>query len=218
MNIAQYITKEVHPLSPNDPVEFAQMLFKELTFSHIPIVKDSELVGNLCENDVQGFEANKPIHDYAFALDRFFVREQALWLSVLETFAQNETNVMPVLDENDRYLGYYELSEILSVFSETPFFNEPGGILVVEKGVKDYSFSEASQIVESNNGRLLGAFISETRGDVVQLTLKVSSTGLNDIIQTFRRYSYEIVSGLDDDVYLKDLRERSEYLNKYLNI
>ncbi len=218
MNITQYITKEIHPLSPNDPVEFAQMLFKDLTFSHIPIVSDHELIGMLSEDDVQGFESEKPVNDYRFALDHFFVRDSMLWLDVLETFAQNETTVMPVLDENDRYLGYYELSEILGVFSETPFFNEPGGIVVVEKGIKDHSFSEVSQIVESNNGRMLGAFISETRGEVVQLTIKIASSGLGEIIQTFRRYSYEIVSGVEDDLYLKDLRERSDYLNRYLNI
>ncbi len=218
MNITQYITKEIQPLSLADPVEFAQLLFKELTFSHIPVVEGNRLAGNICENDAQGFESEKPLSEFQFALDQFFVREQTLWLNVLETFAQNETNVMPVLDENDHYLGYYELGAILGVFSDTPFFSEPGGILVVEKGIKDYSFSEASQIVESNNGKLLGAFVSEIRDDVVQLTLKVMSPGLNDIIQTFRRYSYEIVSGVDDDVYLQDLRERSEYLDRYLNI
>ncbi|NNK82694.1 MAG: acetoin utilization protein acuB, partial [Flavobacteriaceae bacterium] len=34
----------------------------------------------------------------------------------------------------------------------------------------------------------------------------------------FRRYSYNIVSGHEDDSFLEDLKERSDYLNKYLNM
>jgi hypothetical protein len=125
---------------------------------------------------------------------------------------------MPVLNEHNAYLGYYELNDIISLFSETPFFAEPGSILIVEKGIQDYSFSEISQIVESNNGRILGTFVSKIESDVVQITLKIGNTGLNDIIHSFRRYSYNILLGHEQDTYNENLKERSEYLKKYLNI
>ena len=125
---------------------------------------------------------------------------------------------MPVLDHDNKYLGYYELHDIISLFNQTPFFSEPGGILIVEKGYNDYSFSEVSQIAESNNGKLLGAFISKIENDVVQITLKIGNSGLNEIIQTYRRYGYNIVSGHEEDSFLQNLKERSDYLNKYLNM
>ena len=40
---------------------------------------------------------------------------------------------MPVLDKSNRYLGYYEITDIIQFFHETPFLKEDGGILVVEK-------------------------------------------------------------------------------------
>ena len=92
------------------------------------------------------------------------------------------------------------------------------GILIVEKGISDYSFSEISQIVESNDAKLLGAFISKIESDVVQVTLKIGNAGINDVIQSFRRYSYNIVSGHEDDTYIENLKERSDYLKKYLDI
>ena len=110
------------------------------------------------------------------------------------------------------------MTEVISLFGESPFFSEPGGVLVVEKGINDYSFSEISQIVESNNGKLLGAFVSKMQPDLVQVTLKIGNTGLNEIIQTFRRYNYSIISGHEDDSYLESLKERSDYLDRYLNI
>ena len=95
---------------------------------------------------------------------------------------------------------------------------EPGGILVVSKGIKDYSLSEIAQIVEGNNGKLLGAFITDNQNDLVQVTLKINTGNLNEVIQTFRRYSYNIVFGNNDDQFLEDLKERSAYLDKYLNV
>ena len=82
----------------------------------------------------------------------------------------------------------------------------------------DYSFSEISQIVESNNAKLLGAFISNMHSDLVQITIKIGYTSLNDVIQTFRRYSYNIVSGHEEDTFIENLKDRSKYLDKYLNM
>ena len=93
-----------------------------------------------------------------------------------------------------------------------------GGIIVIEKGINDYSFSQISQIVEGNNSRLLGAYISNAENGKIQITLKISEGSINEIIQTFRRYQYDIISQHQEDDYLKTLKERSDYLDKYLNI
>jgi len=218
MPLREYIINDIKPLQTTDSIDDVQQLFNQLTYSHIPIVRDSIYIGCMSENDAHCFESNKSIVDYLYVLEGFFVRSQTVWLDVLEAFAQNDSNIMPVLDEKNNYIGYYELNDIISLFNETPFFAEAGGIIIVEKGYNDYSFSEVCQIVESNNAKLLGAFISKIENDVVQITLKIGSAGLNDIIQSFRRYSYNIVSGHEDDAFLKNLKDRSDYLDKYLNL
>ncbi|WP_159021854.1 CBS domain-containing protein [Formosa sp. L2A11] len=219
MNISQYIINDIKPLSTSDKISDMQLLFNQLTYTHIPVLnKENTYIGCLSETDVYCFEGEKKIADHSYAAEGFFVRDDANWLDALEVFAQNSTNIMPVLDANNRYLGYYELNDIITLFHQTPFFAEDGGTLVVEKGIDDFSFSEISQIVESNNGKLLGAFISKMENELAQLTLKIGNSSLNDIIQTFRRYDYSIISGHEDDSYIESLKERSDYLNKYLNM
>jgi hypothetical protein len=137
---------------------------------------------------------------------------------VLEVFAKNHSNIVPVLDENNSYLGYYELEDVLKFLYETPFLKDQGAIIVVEKNAVDYSIGQITQIVESNNGKLLGLFISNASADKVQVTVKIAMGPKNDIIQTFRRYNYDIVSEHEEDNYINNLKERSEYLDKYLNI
>ncbi len=218
MALSDYITNDIKPLSSTRHIGEVQKIFNQLTYSHIPIQKDGFYIGCISETDIYAFDSKKPITDILYTIEGFYTREDALWIDVLEIFAQNDANILPVLSKENEYLGYYELKDIISLFKTTPFFSENGSLLIVEKGYNDYTFSEVSQIVESNNAKLLGLFVSKIKNDVVQLTIKVGVSGLNTIIQSFRRYGYNIISGHEDDAYIENLKERSDYLNKYLNL
>ncbi|MBW1294622.1 CBS domain-containing protein [Aquimarina litoralis] len=218
MKTSLYIINEIEPLTTSAKVGEAQLLFNELTYTHFPVLNGKTYIGCIAEADVRCFETEKNLESYLYAMEGFFVRDDANWLDILESFAQNHSNIMPVLDDSNNYQGYFELRDIMNLFNETPFLSEPGNILIVEKGVLDYSFSEVSQIVESNNAKLLGLFISNMENDVAQITLKVNDSDINNIVQTFRRYSYNIVSKHHEDSFLNNLKERSQYLEKYLNI
>ncbi|MBU2940033.1 CBS domain-containing protein [Lacinutrix sp. C3R15] len=219
MNLSNYIINDIKPPTLTNSVRDLQVLFQQLTYSHIPIKNEEGVyLGCISETDIHCFETTKLVKDILYSAEGFFVREDTNWLDTLEAFAQNATNIMPILNKKNNYIGYYELKDIISLFNETPFFSEAGAILIIEKGLTDYSFSEISQIVESNNGKLLGAFVSKIENDIAEITLKIGNTGLNDIMQTFRRYSYNVVSGHEEDSYMESLKERSDYLNKYLNM
>ena len=218
IDITDFINNKIKPLNTTESVADAQDLFAEYPFSHFPVLENDVYIGCAGSEDIDLMEIDKTMNDIRYTFDRFFVRDTTIWLDVLEVFAKNETNIMPVLDSENKYLGYYEITDIIQFFHQTPFLKEDGGILVVEKGVADYTMSEVAQIVESNNGRLLGSFISEANLEKVQITLKISLGGLSEIIQTFRRYNYDIISEHQEDAYLNTLKDRSDYLDKYLNI
>jgi predicted transcriptional regulator len=211
------IINDLNPVKFNDTIGDVKMMFSQLTYSHIPVKNGDIYVGCISETDAHCFEAQKVLADISYALEGFFVRNTTNWLDILEAFAQNDSNVMPVLDINNNYLGYYELNDIIQLFNETPFFAESGGIIIVEKGVFDYSFSEVCQIIESNNSKIYGALISKMENDKVQITVKIGNVALNDVLQSFRRYGYNIVSGIEEDSYVESLKERSDYLKKYLD-
>lgn len=216
--IKEYINNEFKPIHVMDAIAEVQDFFIEMAFSHFPVMEDGVYTGSIAAEDVETFDLGKKVNDYRYTLEGFFVRSTDLWLDVLEVFAKNQTNIVPVLDADNKYVGYYELEDIIKFFHETPFLKEPGGIIVLRKGVQEYSMSQVTQIVESNNGKLLGLLISEADLETVQITLKISVGPTNDIIQTFRRYGYEILSEHQEDNYINNLKERSDYLDKYLNI
>ena len=218
MNTTQYIINDIKPFDIESAIDEVQVAFNQLTYSHIPISKEGRYAGCISETDAHCFESDQAIKEVEYALEPFYVTDLTNWLDILEAFAMHGSNIMPVLNSENQYLGYYELSDIMNIFNDTPFLNEAGGIIVVEKGIRDYSFSEICQIVESNDARILGAFISKIENDTVQATIKIGHTGMNAIVQTFRRYSYNVVSNHEEDKFLEDLKERSDYLDKYLNM
>ena len=219
MHTNDYIIKDIKALSASDKVSKAKKLFTELTYTHLPIVDKGFLLGLIAEADIQTIEdEDKLIKEFSFVFHLFFADKKTNWFELLKVFALNDFNIIPVLDKNQKYLGYYELTDILHLFNSTHFLNETGAILVVSKDISDYSFSEISQIIESNNATLLGAFISKIHDDIIEVTIKLSDHDLNNTIQTFRRYDYTILTGFHMDEYLNTLKERSEYLQKYLNI
>lgn len=218
MDITNYITTDFKAIDSQDSIATVKDFFDEVNISHFPVVEEGVFIGNLSAEDIETFDDNKKIIDYKYTLESFFTRTDSVWLEVLEVFAKNHANLIPVLDENNSYIGYYEIDDIMTFFHQTTFLKEPGRIIKVKKGIIDYSMSQITQIVESNNGKLLGLFISESDAATIEVTLKISMGAINEIIQTFRRYNYEITSEHHEDDYINNLKERSDYLDRYLNI
>lgn len=218
MHIQDHINVTIPVFEPEDSLKEVILFFAHSTHSHVAVAEGGRFLGLLGEADLDSFQETSTIEDYRYQLESFLVAPEATWLDILEAFARNEANILPVVDAEGAMKGYYDLTDIVGIFREMPFYTEPGAVLVVSRPLRDYSFSEIAQIVEGNNTRLLGALITGIREEVAEITLKMGDSNINEVLQTFRRYGYGIVSGSVDDHFLEDLRQRSDYLDKYLNV
>ncbi len=219
METTPYILKEFNAFTTHTKIAEVKLLFSESSYSHFPIVEEGHLLGLIAEIDIRTiFEDEKELGNFQYLYQFFFTEEDNNLLEILKIFAVNETNLIPVINNKKEYLGYCDLVDILHVYNNTPFLKNEGTVLGIEKNVSEYSFSEICQIIESNDGKMLGIFISETDASTVKITIKFYSLEVNKIIQSFRRYNYKVLSKHKEDFYLEDLKERSSYLQKYLNI
>jgi predicted transcriptional regulator len=218
LEITDYINNDYKAINSSDSIESVLDFFEEARFSHFPVVEEGVYIGCISSDEIETFDSSKKVSDYRYALKGFFARTSMFWVDVLEVFSRNNTTVIPVLSDENTYVGYYEITEVIQNFYETPFVKEHGGVIIVEKSILDFTMSQVVQIVESNEGRILGLYVSNTTPDRVQVTIKIVLGGMNEILQTFRRYGYEIISEYKEDVFLNNLKDRSAYLDKYLSI
>ena len=217
MQSSEFLKNDFSPVSKQTPISVGLDLMGQYTLNHIPVVEEGQFLG-LISQESASFSGAETFAEIMYDIEFFFVRNSTHWQQVMELFGKYDSNIIPVLDDENHYVGYYVLADFIHLFTQTPFLMETGSFLVVEKNADSFSFSEISQIVESNQGKMLGAFISELEMNKVQITLKVNLSSLTNLLQTFRRYGYDILVEKEDDIYLKDLKEKSEYFSKYLTL
>jgi hypothetical protein len=216
---ANYILNDVKPLALNSSLNQLKEAFRKTTYSHVPVLDDKIYYGALNRSEFELIkDPDFKLQNHRGLLEPFYATDTMNWFEVLQYFTTYNTNLMPILNGKKEYVGYFELDDFLNLFKCTPFLHEEGVILVIAKNANDYSFSEISQIVESNNATLFGAFVSKVEDDSVQITLKLSLHDINNTLHSFRRYNYEIVNEFEKDKYIDELNQRSDYLQRYLNI
>ena len=208
----------------NDPLSLETSLYEAIdvmemqNLSHFPIVDNNVYLGSLPLEDIYDLDSRKSVQEVNYLWQPFFAREQSSWLELYELFAKNKSTMVPVLNNDNQYCGYYLFEDVNGQFLQMPLFKEHGITLELEHNLHKYSLSQVAQIVESNNGKLLGAFVTEMNEENIRVTLKFTSTHINDTLQTFRRYEYQIITDHSDDYLMEELKDRSNYLDKYLNL
>ncbi|MFN3909538.1 MAG: acetoin utilization protein acuB [Flavobacterium sp.] len=218
MSWKNQIHQNLKPLDMNESISDALLVAEDYRLSHVPVQKEGVYLGCIAVTDLETLEETQTLQQYQYLLQGIFTRETSSWMDVLELFSRNESNICPLLGNDQSYLGHYLLEDVQEYFLQTTFIKEPGTILIVQKNLSDFSMSQIAQIVESNQAKLLGCMVEEMESDQVRVMVKISLGAINEIIQSFRRYHYEIVSEHHEDLYLQNLKERSDYLDKYLSI
>jgi acetoin utilization protein AcuB len=189
--------------------------------SHLPIVNNKEFLGLISDTDIYDLNmADEPIGNHHLSLFSPFVSFDQHIYEVIELVSRLKLTVVPVLNGKKHYMGLITLNDLVQYTSNLFALKEPGGILVLELHQNDYSLSQISQIVESNDAKILSMYLTSPSDTMkMELTLKINQTDLSFIIQTFERYDYNIkASYMEDDDLDSFYSNRYESFMRYLNI
>ena len=188
--------------------------------SHLPIVNNKEFLGLVTESDI--FDLNipeEPLGNHQLSLVRPYLHEGQHIIEAMEMASKLKLSLIPVLDSRKNYLGVITTTELLHYFADFAALKNPGGIIVLELNHNDYSLAQIAQIVEGNDAKILGTFLTSSANTTqIELSLKLNVTDLTSIIQTFNRYNYTVSGSYmkhDDEEDL--LEDRYNLLMKYLN-
>ncbi len=219
MKLENYISNDYNALDLHSSVETVKRFFADLPFTHFPVLDSGKLVGMLAMADISRFNNGEDsLNELQNFLQFYKTDIPDSCIELLHLFAQYDTDILPITNDKNEYLGYFELDEILGLFYNSPFFKQASTTLVIRKETSKYTMSEIAQIIESNNIGLLGMYISSINENQTQITLRIDTEEANEVIQSLRRYEYEVVSQKEDDLLMEQLKNRSEYLQKYINI
>jgi len=214
------ISGAVLPLKTTDTGLIAMHWFDEFKVSHLPVVEDSQLLGLISEDDIfaaGSFE--EPISSYQLQLQNISILHSKHFYEAMKLFADYKLTTLPVVDEKGIYMGLITLGDMVEKMAVTAAVSNPGGILVLELNVNDFSMVEISKIVEENDARILSFYVSSPADSTrLELTMKLNRIDIQPVIQSFIRYDYTIKASFFESDYFDNLRERYDLLMTYLNV
>lgn len=189
--------------------------------SHIPVVDDSKYLGLVSDKLIYDLNLLElPIKSQLDKLNTVHVHKQQHIFELAILMYKLKLSVIPVLDTDHYYLGAVTLYDLARRFAKLFSLEESGGVIVLEMYVYNYSLSEISRIVESNNVKILSSFIDRKPGtNMLDVILKLNQEDLSPVIQAFMRYDYNVKAVYLDQSELKDLyKDRFDQFMKFMNI
>ena len=213
------ISNVIIPLRTSDTGDDALAIMADFYVKHLPIVNNEQLLGTISEDDILENDVQEAVGSYSLSMHRPYVKENDHIYEVMRIMAEYNLTVIPVVDFEDNYKGLIAQDDLLRYFANTGSFKEPGSIIVLEMGKRDYSLSEISRIVESEGATVLSSFITTNLDSTqVDVTVKVNRQNIQSIIATLQRFEYDIKASFNEVEYLESLQERYDALMSYLNV
>jgi len=218
MMASAYIDPSIVPLKISDSVAIAIDFFKEFSVRQLPVVQDNICIGILSLDEIEEELADIPVLDF-INLSYSFASTYDHIYEVMRAISEQSVTLFPIIDENNNYLGCITLASLFKNYVNCAAFSQPGSILVLEMDKKNYSLAEIARIVESENKVILSSLLSSNaESDRLEITLKLNSAQIQNLLSTFERFGYNIKATFDEEDVKDTLKNRYESLMTYLNV
>jgi acetoin utilization protein AcuB len=220
MTAKSLIARDIPALSVQQTGRDAYHLLSDFHVKHLPVVEAGQLVAILSEEDIFNHKLSQPIGEYDFSLLRnCSVREDEHLFEIMRVMGENRLTVIPVTDDENRYLGMVSQHDLLRFFANTASFAEPGSVIVLEMSRRDYSLATLARIVESEDTKIVSSFVtSAASSENIEVTLKLDRLEAARVIASFERYEYDVKEVYAESSYTDALQDRLQGLMNYLNI
>ncbi|MFD3002201.1 CBS domain-containing protein [Pontibacter toksunensis] len=218
----ELINQMIPPLKLYDTVDKALRWMDEFRVNELPVVSNRKYMGLATELSlIELNDRSQALKELELEYQDVYVMQRQHFYDVMEAAIKNKIQVVPVLDDEQEYMGIITINDTLAAFGQMSALQGQGSILVLSMPERDYSLSQISRLIEEENTKILSAYVSPDEMDPYQikLTLKLNTTDLSRIIATLERFEYRITAQFSDSRADNDVgRDRLDMLLKYLDI
>jgi acetoin utilization protein AcuB len=221
MIVNELISDRIPSITSTDSAGMALDWMNEFKIDQMPIVDDGKYVGIVTENDIMDSpDLEVKIGDIRYSgLDSAYIYQGNHVYDAIETMSNLKLEILPVLDEENTYLGVITLKDLSAFMGRLFAIQEPGGVLVLEIPRHSYVLSEIGRITESADAKVLSLYLSPVRetNDLL-LTLKLNLEDLSRVVASFERFDYKVVRTYHKVDRMDDYQENLDALIKYLDL
>lgn len=220
MLASEIVITEIPSLSKSDSVAQAIEWMDEFKVTQLAVVHEYKFLGLANESYLLNIEdPAERISQHCNFLQQVHAYENEHVFEIVKKVQEHQLSLIPILSNKDLFVGTITVFNLMEVIAEMPVVKNPGGIIVMDINSIDYSLSEISRIVESNDAKILGCFITRAHENgAIELTIKINKLNVQNVIQTFERFGYDITASYDHSSNNDDMEDRYNNLMNYLNM
>ncbi len=197
----------------------AMDLMDEFHVMQLPVVAGDKYLGLIFEDDLMNADENALLQSIDSHFSKIAVRANTHFIESVQIVNDHNLSVVPVIEKDNEFIGVISATDLLRQLGKMTGTNEPGGIIVLEMEQRNFSFSEISKLVETNDAQItqLNTYWDNNTGSFF-VTLKVNKFEISDIVATFQRYEYQVKYYFGEELYENELRSNYDHLMNYLSI
>ena len=220
MLIRELLSQSLPALHLHDKIFNALQMMNDCHVSHLAVAEDEKFIGLVSEEALmQAPDETLEIRELQAGFPDIFINENDHFLKALQVAVDNRLSIVPVVGENKELLGVVGYRELLKQASEFMNVKEPGGLLVLEMESNNYSFSEISRLVETNDAQITQLNTNtDPQTGLMEVTIKLNKAEISDIVATFQRYEYNVKYYFGEELYENELRTNYDNLMNYLKL
>jgi len=201
-------------------VHHALQLLSEYHLFQLPVVSGDKYIGLLSEDDLLNVDDdNQPVQQLENRFSKVAVHSNTHFVEAVQLSNDFGLGVVPVVDKDMEWIGAIPATGLLRQLGKMTGADEPGGLIILEMGRTDFSFSEISKLVETNDAQItqLNTY-RDNQQQLLHVTIKVNKFEISDIVATFQRYEYTVKYYFGEELYENELRSNYDHLMNYLNM
>jgi acetoin utilization protein AcuB len=215
-----FLSALIPSIKSSETAEKALMWMADFHVQHLPVVEDGHFLGVISEDDI--YELSKPevtIAEHSYSNKNSFVNEYEHVYEIVKMAVRHQLTLVPVIDDNEVYLGAITQEALLAYFAQATSINEPGSILVLEVSERNYSLAEIARLAEYEQATILSSNVtSQPNSILMEITLKFNTREVGRLVATYERFNYTVKASFQESDYMEDYQDRYDSLMSYLSI
>jgi acetoin utilization protein AcuB len=220
--IAEELINQMIPaLKPGDTAEKAIIWMEELKTNQLPVIENRMFKGLISEDIIlESNDLDRNIGDFQLLSENCYVSEDQHLFDIIRVAQEYESELVAIISNDGKFMGVSRHEDTMKAFSNTLAVQGQGGILVLEMRYIDYSMSEISRLIESDDAKIMGSYLSQNHKDqeLVFLTLKLNKEDLTTVIATLERFDYKVIAKFHESSTVETELERLDNLLNFINI
>lgn len=219
MLVSVLVNPDILELYPSDTVGDALDAMERYLVKHLPVVEKGKLLGVIGLEDLKHHPKDKILSKLASSFVEARLLAQMHYFECYKLFTKTNLTSIPIVDPDGVFIGAVTYKDLAFFVGKNSAVEEQGAIMVLTMPPRDYSLLHMAQLVEGNDAHIMDLTCRPIEGkNELEVTLKLNTTRIGGILQTFNRFGYNVIATFDESNDTDYLNDRYEALLKYLNM